>query len=116
MTPMRRADGERADVAHEHLRGIRVEPQEAEARARERRAEDEQLAGVRNRRNRQVVREHRVAARVREHAERRGDERRRHDGEAIEPVGEIHRVAHADDHEIRDRDEAERGQRRGERP
>ena len=42
----RGAERERADVAHEHLRGIGVEPQEAEARADQRRAEDQQLAGA----------------------------------------------------------------------
>ena len=37
--------------------------------------------------------------------------RRRHDRQAVEPIGQIHRVAHADDHEIGERDEAERAQR-----
>ena len=59
----------------------------------------------------QVVREHRVAAGVGEDAERGAHQRRGHDGEAVEPVGEVHRVAHADDHEVGERDEAEGRQR-----
>ena len=43
----RRADRQRADIAHEHLRRIGVEPEKAQARAAERRAEDQQLAGPR---------------------------------------------------------------------
>src|SRR5207249_6080662 len=44
----RRPEGERADVAHEHLRGIRVEPEEPEARGGEGTAEDRQLARARH--------------------------------------------------------------------
>ena len=42
----RGAERQRADVAHEHLRRVGVEPQEAQARAGERAAEDQQLAGA----------------------------------------------------------------------
>ena len=101
ITPMRAADRQRADIAHEYLRGIRVEPQEAQPRAGERRAENQELARSADLRNLQIVREHGVAARVREDAQRRRHQRGGHDGQPVEPVGEIHRVAHADDHQIR---------------
>ena len=42
-----RAERERTDVAHEHHRRIGVEPQEAQARAGDRRADDHQLARAR---------------------------------------------------------------------
>ena len=41
----RAAEAERADVAHEDFRRIAVPPQEAEAGANERAAEDRQLRG-----------------------------------------------------------------------
>ena len=44
-----------------------------------------------------------VAGGVGEDAERRGDHHRRHDGETVEAVGEIHGVAGADDDEVGDR-------------
>ena len=43
-TPSAAAEGERADVAHEDLRGVGVVPEEAEAGADDRGAEDQQLA------------------------------------------------------------------------
>ena len=36
------------------------------------------------------------------------------DGEPVEPVGEIHRVAHADDHQVREQHEGDRAERHGE--
>ena len=51
----RAAEGERADVAHEDLGGMRVEPEEAERRADHRAAEDGQLAGLRHPGDAQVV-------------------------------------------------------------
>src|SRR6185437_5255467 len=70
---------QRADIAHEDLRRISVEPEKAEARARERRAENQQLAGPRDLRDLQVVREYVIAARIGENAERRRDQRGGHD-------------------------------------
>jgi hypothetical protein len=104
----RRAERERADVAHEHFGGIRVEPQEAQARAGDRAADHRELARARDVGKAQVAREDRVADHVREDAERAGDHDRRHDREAVEAVGEVHRVARADDHEVREHDEAPR--------
>ena len=54
----RAAERERPDVAHEDLGGVRVVPEEAEARADQRAAEDRQLAGRRKSDEQQVVGEH----------------------------------------------------------
>ena len=53
----------------------------------------------------------RAAGHVGEHAERRADHHHRHDRQAVEAVGEVHRVAGADDHEVGQRDEAEHAER-----
>src|SRR5579864_6002774 len=45
--PERAAERERTDVAHEDVGGIRVVPEESEARADERTAEDRELTGQR---------------------------------------------------------------------
>ena len=51
----RAAERQRSDVAHEDLGGVRVVPEESEARADERAAEDRQLAGRREAHQQQVV-------------------------------------------------------------
>src|SRR4029079_1813557 len=58
----RPADGQRTDIAHENLRGIRVEPQEAQARTGERRAENQELARSPDFWNLQIVGVHGIAA------------------------------------------------------
>ncbi len=59
----------------------------------------------------QVPREDRVADHVREDAERARHHHRRHDREAVESVGQVDRVARADDHEVGKHDEAPRAER-----
>ena len=53
----------------------------------------------------QIVGEHRVADQIGDEAEARRRDHHRHDGEAVEPVGEVHRVAGADDDEAANNDE-----------
>ena len=96
----RAAERQRADVAHEDLRRMGVEPQEGEAGAGHRRAEHQQLAGPRDVRNQQVAAEDRIAGDVGEDAERRADHHHRHDRQAVEAVGQVDRIARTDDHEI----------------
>ena len=55
----------------------------------------------------QILREHRIARGVGEDAQGTGDQHRRHDRQAIQAVGQVHRVGEADDPEIRDDDEAQ---------
>ena len=52
-----------------------------------------------------------MAGNVGKKAERAGDHHRGHDREPVEPIGEIHGVARADDHEEGHADEADRSQR-----
>ncbi len=91
---------QRADVTHEHLRRIRVEPQEPEPRASQCTAEDRQLARARDRGNAEVLGKHLIAGQIREHAERSGNQHGRHDGQAVQTVGKVHRIGEPDDHEI----------------
>ena len=107
----RRAEAERTHVAHEHFGRIRVEPEEAQARAGDRAADHRKLAGARDVGKLQVLREDGVSGDVGEDAERRPDHHRRHDRESVEPVGQVHRVARADDHAPAERDEAEHAER-----
>jgi hypothetical protein len=55
--------------------------------------------GAGNRRDLQVLREHRVAGGVGEHAERGRDQHRRHDRQSVEAVGQVDRVGKTDDPE-----------------
>ena len=59
----------------------------------------------------QVFRVHRAAHHIGKRAKRCTDQYHRHDHETIEAVGEIHRVARTDDHEIRHRDKTPRAKR-----
>ena len=59
----------------------------------------------------EIARKDRVAHHVRENAERAADHHRRHDREAVEPIGQIDRVAGPDDDEKRQRDESPDAQR-----
>ncbi|SST10557.1 Uncharacterised protein [Acinetobacter baumannii] len=96
----RGAQRQRADVAHEDLRRIGVEPEEAEAGADQRGAEHDQLAGARYVGNQQVLGELHVARQVAEDAQRAGNHYRRHDRQAVETVGEVHCIARTDDDEV----------------
>ncbi|KAG1530585.1 hypothetical protein G6F50_017219 [Rhizopus delemar] len=89
----------RADVAHEHHGRIGVEPQEAQARASDGRADDDQLAGTRNLRDLQVVGEHHVARGIGEHTQCAGHQHGRHDRQAVQAVGQVHRIGEADNPE-----------------
>ena len=93
------AERERAGVAHEDRGRRRVEPEEAEAGADHRAAQHRELAGAGDVVDLQIVGEHRVAGEIGDHAEARRRDHHRHDGETVEPVGQVHRVAGADDDE-----------------
>src|SRR5579862_491668 len=95
--PERRAECERADVAHEHLRRVGVEPEEAEARRRERAAEDRELARARDVRDLEVLGDLRVARGVGEDRVRPARDHDGSDREPVEPVGQVDGVRRADD-------------------
>src|SRR5262245_2276223 len=98
----RTPESHRADVAHEDLRGVRVEPEEPERGAEQRPAENRQLARALDERDRQVVGDDRVPRGVGEEGEcdRRDEERA--DREAVEAVGQVDRVGGAGEDESRE--------------
>ena len=67
--------------------------------AEQRAAEHREFAGAGDVVDLQIVGEHRVAGEIGDHAEARGRDHDGHDGEAVEAVGEVHRIAGADDDE-----------------
>ena len=93
------AERERAGVAHENLRRRRVEPEEADAGADQRAADHHDLAGVGDVVDEQIVRIDEIAGEIGDEPERRRGDHHRHDGEAVEPVGQIDRIAEGDDDE-----------------
>src|SRR5690242_14477765 len=99
------AERERAGIAHEDGGGRRVEPQESKPSADQSSAHDRKFAGSGDVMDLQVVGEDRIAGEIRDHAkaQRRDDDR--NDGQPVEAVGEIHRVASADDDEGAEHDE-----------
>ena len=108
-----RTDRESSHVAHEYLRRIGVEPKEAEAGADQARAKDQDLTDAGDVGNLQIARELEIAGRIGEHAERARHHDGGHDRETIEAIREIHGVAGADDHEIREGDEQHDAHRHG---
>ena len=112
------SERERADVAHEDARRIGVEPEEADARAGHRRAEDGELAGALDVRDEQVVGDveplDHQSGEVREQEEGERADDGGPDGEPVEPVGQVDRVAGADDDDEGEREVQPPGQDRAE--
>ena len=100
----RRAQRQRADVAHEHHGGIGVEPQETESGADDGAAENQHLASAGDVGKPEVGGEIEMAHDVGEHAQRRRHHDRRHDGEPVEPVGQVHGVARSHNHQVGQQD------------
>ena len=111
----RAAQRQRADITHEDLRGIGVEPEKGQTGTGNGAAKDDQLSCSGHIRNQQIFRKHRIAGHIGEQAERRADQHRRHDRQSVGAVGEVDRIAGADDHEIGEDDESEHAQRIGDR-
>src|SRR5205807_6441227 len=83
------ADGERAGVPHEHLRGMGVEPEKAERGAHQRAAEDRQLPGPGKEINAKIPGSVEASEEIREDRERPRYDRRKAAGEAVESVGQV---------------------------
>src|SRR6058998_516119 len=96
------AERQRARVAHEDLGRMTVEPEEADGRADERAAEHRQLARPAHVEDLQIVGRPEVAREVGDDAEGRARHHDGADGQPVEPVGEVHRVAGADDDQHRE--------------
>ena len=100
----RAAERQRTDIAHKDLRRVGVEPQETQARADNRRTDDNQLAGVTQIRNMQIVGEVHVPGGPRHQREAGCDEDGRHNRQAVEAVGQVDRIAGTDDDEVSQQD------------
>ncbi len=87
------ADGQTPGVAHENLCWVSIEPEEANGRAAEAGEEDGELAGTRQIVDEQVFGRVNPTVEIGEDAKRHGCDGSQPGGEAIEAVGEIHRVA-----------------------
>ena len=93
------AERQRAGVAHEDRGRRRVEPQEAEAGTDHRAAQHRQFAGAGDVMDLQIVGEHQIAGQIRDQPEARRRDHHRHDRQTVQPVGEVDRIAGADDDE-----------------
>ena len=96
----RRAERERADIAHENQRRVRVVPEKTQPRARNGRAEHRHFTDTGQHRLVQIARVVRAAGNVGKHRKAACDQHHRHDGEAVEAVGQVHRVARPGQDEI----------------
>src|SRR5277367_3501161 len=104
------AEGERADVAHEHFRRMRVVPEKTERGSDQRTAKDDQFAGVGNFGDVEIVGEARIAGEVSEHGKRGGRNQDAADGQAVEAVGEIDGVGTAHDNQYQKHQQRDKGQ------
>src|SRR5262245_10923784 len=95
----RTAECERSRIPHEDLRGRSIEPEEAEAGADQGPADDGKLAGPWHEMDLQIFGEQRIADEIGDEAEGGGGDHHRHDGEAVETIGEVHGVAGTDNDE-----------------
>ncbi len=105
------AQRECPDIAHKHFRRISVEPQKSQARARDRATEHGEFAGAGDVRETEIFRKHRIAGNVGEYSKGAADHHGRHDCQPVQSVGQIDRIAGADNHEIGHDDEADRAER-----
>src|SRR4051794_5931175 len=93
------AERQRTRVSHEDRSRRRIEPEKAEPSAEHRATEYGEFAGAGDIVDLQIIGEHRVTRQIGDHAETCRGDHHRHDGETIEAVGQIDRVAGTDDDE-----------------
>jgi hypothetical protein len=94
---------ERAGIAHEDLSGRRIEPQKAQTRPDHRPAKHRQLTGAGHEIDAQIVGEECIARQIGDQPEGGRRDHHRHDGQPIEAIGEVHRIAGPDNNEARQR-------------
>ncbi len=94
----RAAESQRSGVAHEDLRRGGVVPEEPEARPDDRAAKGQQLPRAGDEVHLQVIGELHVADDIGDHPEGGRGDHHRADGEAVQPIGEVHRIGRPDDH------------------
>ena len=107
----RGAKRQRAHIAHKDLRRVRVEPQEGQARASHRRSEDQHFSGTGDVREEQVFRVNRTARDVGKDAQAGAHHHHRHDGQTVQTVGQVDRIAGAHNHQVSQNDKSQHAQR-----
>src|SRR5215211_9466175 len=101
------AQRQRTGVTHEDHRWRRIEPQEAETGADNRAAQDREFAGPLHIMNLEIFRKDGIADQIGDKTIASGSDHIRHDGEPVEPISDVDRIAGADDDEYADRQEDE---------
>ena len=102
---------QRTHIAHEHLRGVSVEPEKSQTSARHGTAEHQQFTRAGNRWEKQIFGVADVTRHIGKNAQHRTHHDHRHDGQTIKTVRQIHRIAGAHNHHIGEDDEAQHAQR-----
>src|SRR5882724_12149928 len=93
------AKRERAGIAHEDRGRRRIEPQKSKPSAEQRPAQHGELAGAGDVVDLQIIGEHGIADQIGDQAEACGCDHDRHDRKPVEAVGQVDRVAGADNDE-----------------
>jgi len=104
------AERERAHIAHEYFRGVRVVPKEAERRADQRPAKNGKFSDPRDVLNLEIGGPARVAADVGQHGKRARGDNRATDCQAVKAIGQIHRIGGTNDDHANKGEEWEEGQ------
>ncbi len=96
----RGTQGQRADITHEYLGRVGVEPEKTEAGTDHRATEHRNLPHARHMRNTQIIGEDPIARGITEHRQGAGHHGGRHDRQPIQAIGQIDGVAGTDDDEV----------------
>src|SRR6266568_2677056 len=106
----RSAKGQRPDVSHENLRGMRVVPEESQRSAHERAAKNGELADFGDVLNVEIRSPAKVAADVSKYGKSSRSDDGATDGEAVQTVSEIHGVRGTDNHQANKDEKRDKGQ------
>src|ERR1700730_14896281 len=89
----------RAHIAHENFRGMRVVPKKTKRSAYQRATENGKFPDSGNILNFKIRGPTKITAHIGEHRERPGSDDRTSNGQAVEPVSEIHSVRSSGNHQ-----------------
>src|SRR5579875_4182448 len=90
---------------------MRVVPEKADGRSHHGAAEDSHFGNLRHFRELKIIRENSMSADVSEHGQRAGGDHRAADGQSVQAVSEIHRVAGSDNNNGHKSDERQESYR-----
>ena len=105
------AQRQRTHVAHKHLCRMGVEPQKGQTGPGNGRAKNQQFARAGDVGEKQVLGVHGAAGHIGKNPQRRTHHHHRHDGQTVQPVGQIHRVARSHNHQVGQDHKAQHAQR-----